>query len=164
VWVVDTAGLEPAGETATLGLGPELALEILRGLLRDAEQLSDATLAGAVMVHLNQFSLVLAQQAGPLAELTAAPAATPTVSGPGPRASSKAGGSAAGDDDAATTTAAKGGAEAAPPRSASTTDSAAADKDAGQAPGRAAAADEPAPASTPKSATVTATRGRRRAQ
>src|ERR1700744_6371313 len=29
VWVVDTAGLEPAGETATLGLGPELALEIL---------------------------------------------------------------------------------------------------------------------------------------
>src|SRR5829696_311299 len=34
-WLVDTAGVEPAG--ATLGLGPELAMATLRGLLRDAE-------------------------------------------------------------------------------------------------------------------------------
>ncbi|PBJ67381.1 hypothetical protein BB737_02395, partial [Mycobacterium avium subsp. hominissuis] len=43
-------------------LGPELALELLRGLLRDAETLGDDTLAGAVTVYLNQFSLVIAQQ------------------------------------------------------------------------------------------------------
>ncbi|MCV7195482.1 hypothetical protein [Mycobacterium angelicum] len=73
VWVVETAGMEPASsESATLGLGPELALELLRGLLRDAEQLGDETLAASVMVYLNQFSLVLAQQAGSLAGLTAA--------------------------------------------------------------------------------------------
>jgi len=72
VWVVETAGMEPASsESATLGLGPELALELLRGLLRDAEQLGDDTLAGSVTVYLNQFSLVLAQQAGSLAGLTA---------------------------------------------------------------------------------------------
>ncbi|ORX21144.1 hypothetical protein AWC32_02045 [Mycobacterium xenopi] len=77
VWVVETAGIEPASEGATLGMGPELALEILRGLLRDAEQLGDDTLTAAVTVHLNQFSLVLAQQSGPLAELAAArPSAT----------------------------------------------------------------------------------------
>ena len=36
--VVDTAALEPAvSEGATLGLGPEVTLELLRGLLRDAE-------------------------------------------------------------------------------------------------------------------------------
>jgi hypothetical protein len=157
VWVVDTAGLEPAGESATLGLGPELALEILRGLLRDAEQLGDDTLAGAVMVHLNQFSLVLAQQAGPLADLTATPAAAPTVSGPTPRTSPKAGGSAAGDDASSPTTPAKGSAEA-PPRPASTTDSAS----AGQSQAAAATLDEPAPA-TAQTATATA-RGRRRAQ
>ncbi|MBS4730617.1 hypothetical protein MSM1_20620 [Mycobacterium sp. SM1] len=71
-WVVETAGLEPASEAATLGLGPELTLEILRGLLRDAEQLGDDTLTGAVTVHLNQFSLVLAQQSGSLTRLAAA--------------------------------------------------------------------------------------------
>ncbi|GAB3010760.1 hypothetical protein [Mycobacterium bourgelatii] len=77
VWVVETAGIEPAtSENATLGLGPELALELLRGLLRDAEQLGDDTLAKAVAVYLNQFSLVLAQQAGSLASL-AAPDPTP---------------------------------------------------------------------------------------
>jgi hypothetical protein len=69
VWVVETAGLEPAAaEGATLGLGPELALELLRGLLRDAEQLGDDTLARAVSVYLGQFSLVLAQQGSLLSE------------------------------------------------------------------------------------------------
>jgi hypothetical protein len=69
VWVVETAGIEPAAsEAATLGLGPELALEILRGLLRDAEQLGDDTLARAVSVYLGQFSLVLAQQGSLLSE------------------------------------------------------------------------------------------------
>jgi hypothetical protein len=69
-WVVQTAGIEPAAsEGATLGLGPELALELLRGLLRDAEQLADATLASAVTVYQNQFVLVLAQQGGSLSGL-----------------------------------------------------------------------------------------------
>jgi hypothetical protein len=69
VWVVETAGIEPAAsEGATLGLGPELALELLRGLLRDAEQLGDDTLARAVSVYLGQFSLVLAQQGSLLSE------------------------------------------------------------------------------------------------
>jgi hypothetical protein len=71
-WVVQTAGIEPAtSEGATLGLGPELALELLRGLLRDAEQLADATLANAVTVYQNQFALVLAQQGGSLSSLPA---------------------------------------------------------------------------------------------
>lgn len=69
VWVVETAGIEPAASHgATLGLGPELALELLRGLLRDAEQLGDDTLARAVSVYLGQFSLVLAQQGSLLDE------------------------------------------------------------------------------------------------
>ncbi|WP_238559690.1 MULTISPECIES: hypothetical protein [Mycobacterium ulcerans group] len=84
VWVVETAGIEPAAaEGAALGLGPELALEVLRGILRDAEHLADDTLIKAAAVHLNQFALVLSQQGGPLAELAAAqPAAageTPAV-------------------------------------------------------------------------------------
>jgi hypothetical protein len=50
-WLVETAGPEPAaGEGATLGLGPELAMATLRGLLRDAERLEDETLADAVTV------------------------------------------------------------------------------------------------------------------
>jgi hypothetical protein len=62
-WLVKTAGVEPAAsEGATLGLGPELAMTTLRGLLRDAERLGDETLAVAVTVHLNQFALVMAQQ------------------------------------------------------------------------------------------------------
>lgn len=74
VWVVETAGIEPASsEGATLGLGPELALELLQGLQRDAEQLADETLAQAATVYLNQFSLVLAQQGGPLSALAALP-------------------------------------------------------------------------------------------
>ena len=73
-----TAGVEPAAsEGATLGLGPELAMATLRGLLRDAERLEDETLADAVTVYQNQFALVLAQQGGPLSELAAgAPSAT----------------------------------------------------------------------------------------
>lgn len=63
VWVVETAGIEPAAsQGATVGLGPELTLELLRGLLRDAESLGDATLTGAVTVYLSQFSQVLTQQ------------------------------------------------------------------------------------------------------
>jgi hypothetical protein len=77
-WLVETAGIEPAAsEGATLGLGPELAMATLRGLLRDAEQLGDETLADAVTVYQSQFALVLAQQGGPLSELAAAqPSAT----------------------------------------------------------------------------------------
>jgi hypothetical protein len=83
VWVVETAGIEPAAsEGATLGLGPELALELLRGLLRDAEQLGDDTLAKAVSVYLGQFSLVLAQQGSSLSELgEISPSATDTRPG-----------------------------------------------------------------------------------
>lgn len=69
-WLVDTAGVEPAaGEGATLGLGPELAMATLRGLLRDAERLKDETLADAVTAYQGQFALILAQQGGPLSEL-----------------------------------------------------------------------------------------------
>jgi hypothetical protein len=71
-WLVETAGPEPAtSEGATLGLGPELAMATLRGLLRDAERLGDETLADAVTVYQSQFALVLAQQGGPLADLAA---------------------------------------------------------------------------------------------
>lgn len=70
-WVVETAGLEPAAsESATLGLGPELALELLVGLRRDATRLGDDTLVKAIAVYLSQFSLVLTQQGGPLAHLS----------------------------------------------------------------------------------------------
>jgi len=73
-WLVETAGIEPAAsEGATLGLGPELAMATLRGLLRDAERLGDETLADAVTVYQSQFALVLAQQGGPLSELAAGP-------------------------------------------------------------------------------------------
>ena len=69
-WVVDKAGLEPAvSEGATLGLGPAVALELLRGLLRDAEALGDDTLAKAIVVYQEQLLLVLAQQGGPVAGL-----------------------------------------------------------------------------------------------
>jgi hypothetical protein len=76
-WLVETAGIEPAAsEGATLGLGPELALQLLRGLLRDAEQLADDTLAKAVTVYQDQLGLVLARQGGPLSELAAATTAS----------------------------------------------------------------------------------------
>ena len=72
VWVVQTAGIEPASsEGVTLGLGPELALELLRGLLNDATELKDDTLVNAVTVYKSQLALVLAQQGGPLSELAA---------------------------------------------------------------------------------------------
>ncbi|MDX1887323.1 hypothetical protein [Mycolicibacterium sp. 120270] len=75
-WLVDTAGVEPAAsEGATLGVGPELAMATLRGLLRDAERLHDETLADAVTAYQNQFARVLAQQAGPLSDLAGAPSA-----------------------------------------------------------------------------------------
>lgn len=69
-WVVETAGIEPAAsEAATLGLGPELALELLQGLHRDAKQLGDDTLVSAITVYFDQLARVLAQQGGPLAHL-----------------------------------------------------------------------------------------------
>jgi hypothetical protein len=72
--VLETAALEPAAsEGATLGLGPEVALTVVRGLLRDAEELGDDTLAKAVAVYQEQFLLVLAQQSGPLSALVAEP-------------------------------------------------------------------------------------------
>lgn len=75
-WLVDTAGVEPAAsEGATLGVGPELAMATLRGLLRDAERLHDETLADAVTAYQNQFARVLAQQGGPLSDLAGAPPA-----------------------------------------------------------------------------------------
>ena len=69
-WVVDTAGIEPAAsEGATLGLGPAVTLELLGGLLREAERLGDETLAKAVAVYQEQLVLVLAQQAGPVSDI-----------------------------------------------------------------------------------------------
>jgi hypothetical protein len=66
-WVVDTAGIEPASsQGVTLGLGPELATEILRGLIREADELNDEALGNAATVHLSQLSMVLAQQSGQL--------------------------------------------------------------------------------------------------
>lgn len=77
-WVVDTAGLEPAvSEGATLGLGPAVTLELLGGLLRDADRLGDETLARAVAVYQEQLSLVLAQQAGPVSGVNGTTAARP---------------------------------------------------------------------------------------
>lgn len=68
--LLETAGIEPsASEGATLGLGPEVALEVLRGLLRDAEQLGDETLTMAIAVYQEQLLLVLVQQSGPLSAL-----------------------------------------------------------------------------------------------
>jgi hypothetical protein len=75
-WVVDTAGIEPAtSEGATLGLGPAVTLELLGGLLRDAERLGDETLAKAVAVYQEQLLLVLAQQAGPVSDIGGPPTA-----------------------------------------------------------------------------------------
>lgn len=72
-WVVDNAGIEPAAsEGATLGLGPAVTLELLGGLLRDAERFGDETLAKAVAVYQEQLLLVLAQQAGPVSEIAGA--------------------------------------------------------------------------------------------
>jgi hypothetical protein len=79
-WVVDTAAIEPAvSEGATLGLGPAVTLELLRGLLRDAEELGDDTLAKAVAIYQEQLLLVLAQQGGPVADLPAPTVKLPVV-------------------------------------------------------------------------------------
>jgi hypothetical protein len=76
VWLVETAGKEPAagdaGE-ANLGLGPELALELLRGLHRDANELGDETLARAVTVYLADYGLILGRQGGLLPKIAAEP-------------------------------------------------------------------------------------------
>lgn len=78
--VLETAALEPAAsEGATLGLGPEVTLQVLKGLLRDAEQLGDDTLTQAITVYHEQFLLVLAQQSGPLSRL--ATESTPSTAG-----------------------------------------------------------------------------------
>lgn len=66
-WVVNSAGLEPAAAdtyVANMGFGPELAEQILQGLLADAQELHDQTLIKAVSAYLNQLGLVLAQQGG----------------------------------------------------------------------------------------------------
>lgn len=77
-WVVDTAGIEPAvSEGATLGLGPAVTLELLGGLLNDADRLGDETLARAVAVYQEQLVLVLAQQAGPVSGVAAVKAPPP---------------------------------------------------------------------------------------
>ncbi|WP_319448694.1 MULTISPECIES: hypothetical protein [unclassified Mycobacterium] len=80
-WVVETAGIEPAvSEGATLGLGPAVTLELLHGLISDAEHLGDDTLARAVAVYQEQLLLVLAQQAGPVSKVAAAKTARLPVS------------------------------------------------------------------------------------
>jgi hypothetical protein len=74
VWLVETAGKEPAAQDvgeAGLGLGPELALELLRGLHRDANELGDETLARAVTVYLAEYALVLGRQGGLLPKIAA---------------------------------------------------------------------------------------------
>lgn len=112
VWVVETAALEPAtSQGATVGLGPELALELLRGLLHDAEDLGDATLTGAVSVYLNQFSLVLAHQ-GSVSSKPSAPASpdpATTDGQPGQDATREPPASPARTNDAPTKVAGAGG-------------------------------------------------------
>ena len=77
-WVVDKGSMEPAAAAdATVGFGPELALTVLQGLLSEARQLEDATLAAAAAVQLKQFSRVLAQQGSAL--LATADAAAPAA-------------------------------------------------------------------------------------
>ncbi|MGJ6127319.1 hypothetical protein QN239_32590 [Mycolicibacterium sp. Y3] len=88
--VLETAALEPAAsEGATLGLGPEVTLQVLKGLLRDADQLGDDTLTQAITVYQEQFLLVLAQQSGPLSRLatesTASAAGARSSAAPPPR-------------------------------------------------------------------------------
>jgi hypothetical protein len=68
VWLIKTAGIEPAArdtDDANLGLGPEVALELLQGLHRDAKELGDDTLTRALTVYIAQYGLALGQQGGP---------------------------------------------------------------------------------------------------
>ena len=82
-WLVEHAAIEPAvSEGATLGVGPAVALELVQGLLRDAEELGDDTLAKTVAVYQEQLLLVLAQQGGPVAEFAGAARAKPNGSEP----------------------------------------------------------------------------------
>ena len=75
-WVLETTGTDSvASDGVTLGLGPELVFELLRGLLSDAERLGDDALIRAVTMYHKQFGLVLAQHGGTLAELAAATSA-----------------------------------------------------------------------------------------
>ncbi|MEM6107355.1 hypothetical protein AAHS21_13945 [Mycobacterium sp. 050272] len=70
-WVITTADTEPAATdpaTANMGLGPELAQELLKGISRDAKELGDETLEKAAAVYLSQLGLVLTQQAQRLTE------------------------------------------------------------------------------------------------
>ncbi len=70
-WVVNSVGLEPVATdtyVANMGFGPELAEQILQGLLADAEELGDRTLTNAVSAYLNQLGLVLAQPGGSFAQ------------------------------------------------------------------------------------------------
>jgi hypothetical protein len=70
VWLINTAATEPSGisnrEKVTLGLGPELTLAILKGLLSEAKELGDDTLTSAVTVYLSQYGSVLGQLGGTL--------------------------------------------------------------------------------------------------
>lgn len=101
--VLETAGMEPsASEGATLGLGPEVTLELLRGLLRDAEQLGDDTLTKAIAVYQEQLLLVLAQQSGPLSQLAKESMAPSVNGGPKNTSSREPRASAAGPDSAPT--------------------------------------------------------------
>lgn len=90
VWLVETAGTEPAAQyadEAILGLGPELALELLQGIHRDATDAGDETLSRAAAVYLTQYGLVLGNQAAGIPELparrTPAPAAVKASAGQG---------------------------------------------------------------------------------
>ncbi|MEW2484510.1 hypothetical protein AB0876_33465 [Mycobacterium sp. NPDC049093] len=74
-WVITTADTEPAAldpATANMGLGPELAEELLKGIVRDAKELGDETLERAAAVALNQLGLVLTQQTRRLTEVATA--------------------------------------------------------------------------------------------
>lgn len=103
-WVVDKGNIEPAAsQDATLGFGPELALTLLQGLVQEARQLDDATLAAAAAVQLKQFSRVLAKQGSALSTFSETaslagdsgaehqPAPTPTSQTAAPSASDKTG-------------------------------------------------------------------------
>lgn len=79
-WVITTADTEPAAldpATANMGLGPELAEELLTGIVRDAKELGDETLERAAAVALNQLGLVLTQQTRRLTEVAIATHALP---------------------------------------------------------------------------------------
>jgi hypothetical protein len=75
-----------------------VTLELLGGLLREAERLGDETLAKAVAVYQEQLLLVLAQQAGPVSDISA-----PMPDGKRPNKPSSSTPSAAGETPSAAT-------------------------------------------------------------